>query len=70
MPKDEPETDIEAEANMFACELLMPYEQLKADLHGVDFTDDRALGKVAAKYGVPLATMAMHVGLLRMVGDL
>jgi Zn-dependent peptidase ImmA (M78 family) len=57
---------MEDEANRFACELLMPYDQLMEDIKGVDLTDDAAWKTLASKYQVPVATMALHVGILLM----
>lgn len=52
----------DAEANLFALELLMPFDWIVKDAAGVDLTDDAAIEKLAKKYGVPAATMAIRIG--------
>lgn len=62
-----PEQAKEAEANAFAMELLMPREWLLADikkLGGVDIEDERAMARLAKKYGVSLTVMALRIGQL------
>lgn len=62
-----PEQAMEAEANAFAMELLMPREWLLADikkLGGVDIEDERAMARLAKKYGVSLTVMALRIGQL------
>ena len=60
-------TDIEAEANAFAMELLMPTEFLRRDLKqmgGIDLADDRQVEKLAKKYRVSVSLMAIRIGQL------
>lgn len=60
-------TDIEAEANAFAMELLMPTQFLLADLKqmdGVDLADDVQVAKLAKKYRVAVSLMAIRIGQL------
>lgn len=62
-----PEQAMEAEANAFAMELLMPREWLLADikkLGGVDIEDEKAMARLAKKYGVSLTVMALRIGQL------
>ena len=56
----------EAEANMFAFELLMPQKQLLQDVEGKDATDMAVINKLARKYQVEPAVMAMRLGQLHM----
>lgn len=59
--------DIEAEANTFSMELLMPTEFLLRDLKqmgGIDLTDDVQVEKLAKKYRVPVSMMAIRIGQL------
>lgn len=60
--------DMDAEANRFAMELLMPAEWLLADLKRtpVQIADDndKNLGRLATKYGVPRTLMAIRIGQL------
>jgi Zn-dependent peptidase ImmA (M78 family) len=59
--------DIDAEANAFAMELLMPTKFLLADLKamgGVDITDDVQIGRLAKKYRVAVSLMAIRIGQL------
>lgn len=53
-----------AEANAFAMELLMPTKFLLRDAAGVDLCDDNAVAKLAKKYGVPAAVMAARLAFL------
>jgi Zn-dependent peptidase ImmA (M78 family) len=58
-------TDIEAEANSFAMELLMPTEFLLRDLKqmgGIDLADDVQITKLAKKYRVAISLMAIRIG--------
>lgn len=60
-------TDIEAEANAFAMELLMPSEFLLRDLKqmgGIDLADDEQVAKLAKKYRVAVSLMAIRIGQL------
>lgn len=60
-------TDIEAEANQFAMELLMPRDWLLRDLKamgGVDMADDAEIAKLARKYLVATSLMAIRIGQL------
>lgn len=63
MPKD---TQQEQEANYFAMHLLVPSNQLRAELErigGMDLSsDDGALKKLAKKFGVNEAVMAFRIG--------
>lgn len=59
--------DIEHEANIFAMELLMPTDFLLKDLKamgGVDVSDDGDIAKLAKKYRVSQALMAIRIGQL------
>lgn len=56
---------MEAEANAFAMELLMPEEWLRKDIAGgFDIEDDAKLKKLAKKYGVSMQVMALRIGQL------
>lgn len=60
-------TDIEAEANAFAMELLMPTEFLLRDLKqmgGIDLADDAQITRLAKKYRVAVSLMAIRIGQL------
>jgi Zn-dependent peptidase ImmA (M78 family) len=60
-------TDIEAEANEFAMELLMPSDWLLADVRkmgGFDVCDDDKLAKLAKKYRVPVTLLTLRLGML------
>lgn len=59
--------DIEAEANIFAMELLMPTDFLLRDLKqigGIDLADDVQITKLAKKYRVAVSLMAIRIGQL------
>lgn len=56
---------MEAEANAFAMELLMPFDWIKRDAVGIDLTDEVAVAKLAKKYRVPTVTMAVRIGEVR-----
>ena len=56
---------MEAEANAFAMELLMPFDWIKRDAVGIDLTDEVAVAKLAKKYRVPTVTMAARIGEVR-----
>lgn len=51
-----------AEANMFALEILIPFEFIIKDGRGVDIADDEAVKRLADKYKVPAAVMALRLG--------
>lgn len=53
---------LDAEANAFAMELLMPSEWLLRDLKGVDLFDEAKLAKIAKRYRVPVSLMMLHYG--------
>lgn len=58
---------IEQEANQFAMELLMPTAWLREDarkLGGIDIGDNKALDKLARRYGVSPELMAFRLGQL------
>jgi Zn-dependent peptidase ImmA (M78 family) len=60
-----PARDIEHEANIFAMELLMPTDFLLKDLKamgGIDVSDDDGVAKLAKKYHVSQALMALRIG--------
>lgn len=54
-----------AEANAFAMELLMPFDWLVRDIQGLDVSDEVAVGKLAKRYGVSSTVMAMRIGEVR-----
>lgn len=56
---------MDQEADDFAMELLMPEHFLREDMKGVDIADDRSVARLANKYRVPAATMAIRIGQLR-----
>jgi Zn-dependent peptidase ImmA (M78 family) len=59
--------DIEHEANIFAMELLMPTSFLLKDLKeigGIDVADGSGVEKLAKKYRVSQALMALRIGQL------
>lgn len=56
---------MEAEANAFAMELLMPRDWLLADIRkmgGIDIEDEAGMRKLAKKYRVSLTVMAIRIG--------
>lgn len=53
------------EANIFAMELLMPFDFVVADMHGLDLSDDLEIEKLANRYRVPRGVMAMRVADVR-----
>lgn len=58
---------MDVEANAFAMELLMPELFLRLDLEkagGVDIEDERALTRLARRYGVSVTVMACRLGQL------
>lgn len=56
---------MEAEANAFAMELLMPHDWIVRDAANIDLCDDAAIAKLAKRYRVPAATMAIRIGEVR-----
>jgi Zn-dependent peptidase ImmA (M78 family) len=61
------EPSIEAEANAFAMELLLPEKFVRAELvkvGGVDLFDREAVAKLARKFGVDPAVLAFRLGQL------
>ena len=59
---------MEAEANAFAMELLMPADWLRADIEklgGIDIDDDKKLSRLAKKYSVSLQVMAIRIAEIR-----
>lgn len=61
------ESHIEREANLFAAELLMPFDFLLQDLEGADtlnFGNDGAIADLAAKYKVSAQAMSIRLGSL------
>lgn len=58
---------IEAEANAFAMELLMPTDFLLRDIKqmgGIDIADDAGITKLAKKYRVAVSLVAVRIGQL------
>ena len=60
--------EMDDEANMFAMALLMPTPMLRSDIrkYKPDLTDDMAISKLAKRYRVPFATMAIRIGQVMM----
>jgi Zn-dependent peptidase ImmA (M78 family) len=59
------EPDLEREANIFACCLLMPKKLIEQDLkNGFDLGNDDMALKLAKKYGVPLNALIYRIYLL------
>ena len=56
---------MQAEANAFAMELLMPFDWIVRDAAEIDLTDERAVDRLAKKYRVPAVTMAVRIGEVR-----
>lgn len=59
--------DMEAEANQFAMELLMPADWLRADIKkmgGIDIEDESKVKKLARRYRVSNSIMALRIGQL------
>ncbi len=54
--------EMDAEANAFAMELLMPSEWLLRDMEGIDLFDEKRLERIAKRYRVPVALMMLHLG--------
>lgn len=60
-------TAMEAEANAFAMELLMPEEWLCADIvamGGIDIEDEAGIQKLAKRYRVSKQVMTVRIGQL------
>lgn len=58
---------MDAEANEFALALLMPEHLLRADIArmgGIDLAEDGPIEKLAKRYQVPLAAMALRLSQL------
>jgi Zn-dependent peptidase ImmA (M78 family) len=53
---------MDAEANAFAMELLMPEKWIRRDAAGIDICDDAAIAKLAKRYQVPASAMAIRIG--------
>ncbi len=59
------ERNIDAEANAFAMELLMPTEWLRADviaMGGIDVEDESKMKKLAKRYRVSVPVMTLRLG--------
>ena len=62
---DEDRSDLCAEANAFAMELLMPEFLLRPELEklgGIDIEDSKAISKLAAKFRVSTQMMTLRLG--------
>lgn len=57
----------EVEASLFACELIIPTNNLKNDLEGIDIEEE--LSNLANKYEVTDQVMSFRLGLWSMSGD-
>lgn len=57
--------NMDAEANAFAMELLMPFDWIVRDATGLDLCDERSVQKLAKKYRVASTVMAVRVGEVR-----
>ena len=66
---DRTERVMEAEANRFAMELLMPVAWIKKDLESIEFdmADDKQLKALAKRYGVSMTAMAIRLTSLGLV---
>lgn len=54
--------ELEQEANLFACLLLMPSQLIKQDLeNGVDLGETGMISKLAKKYDVPENAVAYRI---------
>lgn len=67
--------DLENEANLFACLLLMPkqfiakdIEEMKIDLGGVKNGDEDELQKLCKKYGVSLTALTYRIAIYKKHG--
>jgi Zn-dependent peptidase ImmA (M78 family) len=59
------EPELEREANIFACCLLMPKQLIEEDLkQGFDLGNDDAAAKLAKKYDVPMNALIYRIWLL------
>lgn len=56
---------MEHEANLFAMELLMPFDFVVKDMKGLDLTDDQEIERLANRYRVPRGVMAMRIADVR-----
>lgn len=56
---------MDAEANAFAMELLMPFDWIVRDSAGIDICEDEAIAKLAKRYRVPASAMAIRIGEVR-----
>jgi Zn-dependent peptidase ImmA (M78 family) len=56
---------MEHEANIFAMELLMPFDFVVKDIQGLDLTDDQEIDKMANRYRVPRGVIAMRIADVR-----
>lgn len=64
-------TDIEeVEANLFAAEILMPEQFLRADIQNLcfDFENEQDIAELAARYGVSKQAMSYRLSSLSLVG--
>jgi len=52
------------EANLFAMELLMPFDLIKKDIDGIDFEDQNEINRLARKYKVSSSIMAIKIGMV------
>ena len=57
--------DMEAEANAFAMELLMPFDWIVRDAANLDLDDEAAVARLAKRYRVSTTTMAIRIGEVR-----
>ncbi len=61
-------TDLDAmnaEANAFAMELLMPFDWIVRDSAGLDLEDEKRLNALAKRYLVSPVVMAVRIGEVR-----
>lgn len=63
---------MEAAANAFAFELLMPEEWLRRDIGpgGVDIEDEKRVAALAKKYRVSVSVMTLRIGQLMAISTL
>lgn len=64
--------DMDAEANAFAMELLMPASWLLEDIQklgGVDIEDEKTMARLAKKYRVSTLVMAARLAELRCIAE-
>ena len=57
--------EMDAEANEFAFELLMPSEWLRRDCENLDLFDHEAIKKIADKYKVSIEMLIYRLGAIR-----